>query len=184
MRKEIAVFGGSEVSNKVYQDAYEIGKLLASHGSNIITGGYSGVMEAVSKGANDGYTLINITGVVLPIKPKGNQFLKNTIIAKGEDLEQQFLWRVRRLMAADGYVFLPGSEGTVYELHTVMQLRLVKSKLLSQQANRFKPIILHSELGYWLEIIRAQNNKGVPDYMKDNVHFTMTLDDFKSHIPL
>ncbi len=57
----IAVVGGSEVDEDVYRHAVEVGRLLAEAGAVVINGGYSGVMEAASRGASErGGTVIGI----------------------------------------------------------------------------------------------------------------------------
>ena len=58
------VYGSSSVKegDKEYQDAYEAGKALAEKGYSVVSGGYCGIMEAVSKGAKDaGGKAIGIT---------------------------------------------------------------------------------------------------------------------------
>ena len=44
-------FPGSSPNDAVYQDALSIGSGLARAGYTVMSGGYFGVMEAVSKGA-------------------------------------------------------------------------------------------------------------------------------------
>jgi uncharacterized protein (TIGR00725 family) len=52
---KISVFGGSqpEEGSLAYQEAYQLGKLLAEAGHIVLTGGYIGTMEAVSRGASE-----------------------------------------------------------------------------------------------------------------------------------
>ncbi len=49
----VSVFGGSSPrpGSPAYEEAYRVGKLLAENGYTVATGGYSGTMEATSKGA-------------------------------------------------------------------------------------------------------------------------------------
>ncbi len=61
---KITVFGGSNPlpGSPAYAEAYELGKLLALAGHTILTGGYIGTMEAVSRGANEaGGHVIGVT---------------------------------------------------------------------------------------------------------------------------
>ena len=53
-RQKIVVFGSStcKPDSDEYRTAEELGALLAGGGFDVTTGGYSGVMEAVSKGAS------------------------------------------------------------------------------------------------------------------------------------
>src|SRR5258706_7067007 len=60
----ISVFGGSQPKegDAAYVEAQELGKLLAEHGHTVLTGGYIGTMEAVSKGASEaGGHVIGVT---------------------------------------------------------------------------------------------------------------------------
>lgn len=53
-KTRISVFGGRDITDGIYNDAYELGKLLAKEGFLVYCGGGNGVMEAVSKGVNEG----------------------------------------------------------------------------------------------------------------------------------
>ncbi len=60
----ITVFGGSQPKpgDSAYQEAQKLGSLLAQGGHTVLTGGYIGVMEAVSRGASEaGGHVIGIT---------------------------------------------------------------------------------------------------------------------------
>ena len=61
---KVAVFGGSapRPGDEVYAQAVELGRLLAMGGHTVMTGGYMGVMEAASRGANEaGGHVIGVT---------------------------------------------------------------------------------------------------------------------------
>lgn len=51
--KKVVIFGASTVNegSTAYNEAESLGSLLALNGYGIVNGGYSGTMEAVSKGA-------------------------------------------------------------------------------------------------------------------------------------
>ena len=51
----VTVFGGSKPvpGEPAFVQAYELGKLLGTRGYTVLTGGYMGTMEAVSRGANE-----------------------------------------------------------------------------------------------------------------------------------
>ena len=60
----ISVFGGSQPKegSAAYAEAMELGKLLAERGHIVLTGGYIGVMEAISRGAREaGGHVIGVT---------------------------------------------------------------------------------------------------------------------------
>lgn len=60
----ITVFGGSAPKDgePAYQEAYQLGKLITLAGHTVLTGGYIGTMEAVSRGASEnGGHVIGVT---------------------------------------------------------------------------------------------------------------------------
>jgi uncharacterized protein (TIGR00725 family) len=64
MSHKISVFGGSapQPASPAYQEAYELGKLLGAAGMTVLTGGYTGTMEAASRGASEaGGHVIGVT---------------------------------------------------------------------------------------------------------------------------
>jgi uncharacterized protein (TIGR00730 family) len=64
MEIRVTVFGGSQPKpgDPVYQDALRLGKLLAETGYTLLTGGYIGTMEALSRGASEaGGHVIGVT---------------------------------------------------------------------------------------------------------------------------
>ncbi len=61
---QISVFGGSapKSGEPAYEEAYQLGKLIALAGHTAMTGGYIGTMEAVSRGASEnGGHVIGVT---------------------------------------------------------------------------------------------------------------------------
>ena len=61
---KISVFGGSQPQegSDTYAEARELGRLLAQAGHTVLTGGYIGTMEAVSRGASEaGGHVIGVT---------------------------------------------------------------------------------------------------------------------------
>ena len=74
--KRITVFGGSQPrpGDPAYQEALRLGQLLGQAGYAVLTGGYIGTMEAVSRGASEnGGHVIGVTCDEIeswrPVKP-------------------------------------------------------------------------------------------------------------------
>ena len=64
MTRIVSVFGGSapKPGSPAYEEAQRCGALLAQAGWTVATGGYRGVMEAVSRGAHEaGGHVIGVT---------------------------------------------------------------------------------------------------------------------------
>jgi hypothetical protein len=82
--KAIAVFGGRHpaAGDAEYAEALRLGTLLASANYAVMSGGYSGVMEAVSRGAvQTGETAIGVTMEIFGNLPP-NPFLTQEIRAR------------------------------------------------------------------------------------------------------
>lgn len=123
-RRVIAVFGASKSlpGEAEYSTGIECGRLLATAGFAVATGGYGGLMEAVCKGAAAaGGPTIGVTApTVFPRRAGANEWVQHEIVA--EDLVD----RIRILGSiASGYVALPGSLGTLAELVVAWNLALV-----------------------------------------------------------
>lgn len=118
----ITVYGSSQVrpNDAAYQTSELIGQELASKGYTVMSGGYFGVMEAVSKGARAaGGHVIGVTtdqiGQQFNIRP--NAYLDE--IVNFTDLRDRLLYMVEN---ADGYLAMPGGIGTLHEIAETWEL--------------------------------------------------------------
>ncbi len=123
----ITVFGGSQPKpgDAAYIEAYELGKLLAQAGHTVLTGGYIGTMEAVSRGAAEaGGHVIGVTCDDIEawraVKP--NAWVKE---------ERRFPTLDERLAelvhGCDAAIALPGGPGTLTEVALTWNLMIVHS---------------------------------------------------------
>ena len=113
----IAVFGSAKAKtdSPLYQDSVLLGQLLGERGHTVLTGGYSGTMEAVSKGAAEaGAHVIGVTCKELEDfrGAKANQWVNE---------EWKYPTLQERLNAlvegGDGAaIALPGGAGTLAEI--------------------------------------------------------------------
>ena len=118
----ITVFGSSQVQAKtpLYHTAVDIGGGLARAGYKVMTGGYYGMMEAVSKGARqaDGH-VIGVTtdqiGKRYDLQP--NSY--NCEIVHFADLRDRLSYMVQN---ADAYLAMPGGTGTLHEIAETWEL--------------------------------------------------------------
>src|SRR5207248_10816728 len=113
--KIITIFGGSKCREGApeYSQALRVGELLADAGFTICTGGYSGVMEAASRGAHErGGRVIGIT--MSQFKSEPNRYLTEKVQS------EHFYERLQRLITQSvGYIALRGGMGTVTEISLV-----------------------------------------------------------------
>lgn len=139
MKKRVTVFGSAFPNNgePEYDDAYKLGSLLAQKGFDVNTGGYRGIMEAVSKGVKENGGLA--TGITLSyVQSKPNIYL-NKIISCNTLFE-----RITKLIElGDAYIVLQGGTGTLLELAAVWEY-------LNKNLMDAKPVACHSIM--WKEI--------------------------------
>ena len=107
---KIAVCGGSEANSATLKLAEEIGRLIASKGGIVVSGGLSGVMESAAKGAR------SAGGLNLGILPGEDSSAANEYV---DIVLPTGLGHTRNMMiilAADAAIALPGKYGTLTEI--------------------------------------------------------------------
>jgi uncharacterized protein (TIGR00730 family) len=110
----VTVFGSNaaEVNDVGYQEAFELGRLLAQGGFGVATGGYYGTMEATSRGAKEaGGHVIGVTTSRFDDRGGPNPYVDEEI--KFPTLFQRLHYLVT---FSDGLVALRGGVGTLSEV--------------------------------------------------------------------
>ncbi len=120
----VAVFGASDVGpgDPTYEIGLRCGRLLADSGFAVATGGYAGLMEAVSRGAREADG--RVIGVTVPSvfidRDGGNPHLTE------ETRAESLLERIHELAeGSSASIALPGSLGTATELLAAWNLAYV-----------------------------------------------------------
>jgi uncharacterized protein (TIGR00725 family) len=117
MNKTITVFGSAKPlpGEKEYITAYKLGRILGEIECTVCTGGYQGIMDAVSKGAKD--MGAKVVGIILEkYFSKPSEHLSETVVCK------TLLERVDTLInRGDGFIVLEGGTGTMLELAAVWE---------------------------------------------------------------
>jgi len=132
---KVSVFGGSQPKegSMAYAEAQELGKLLAERGHVVLTGGYIGTMEAVSRGAVEmGGHVIGVTcdDIELWRGIGANQWVKE------EWHKKTLIERLEALITeCDAALALPGGPGTLTEISLTWNLMIIGSL-------RRRPLIL------------------------------------------
>src|ERR1041384_787398 len=126
-RMRVSVFGSSQPKegDTTYTEALKLGRLLAQHGHIVLTGGYIGTMEAVSRGAQEaGGHVIGVTCEDIeawrPIKANAwvmEEIRKKTLIERLHTLIHE----------SDAALALPGGPGTLTEISLMWNLMIVES---------------------------------------------------------
>jgi uncharacterized protein (TIGR00730 family) len=138
--KIITVFGSSRPAegHADYAEAFDLGRALAKEGFAVCTGGYGGVMEAVSRGANEsGGRVVAVTSSFF--KSRVNRWV---IEETRMDTWPDRLFELVRL--GDGYVACKGGTGTLVELAVVWEM-------LNKRAMEIRPFVVLGE--FWEPIV-------------------------------
>src|SRR5881398_1215941 len=137
----VTVFGSSRPheSDGDYEEARVLGRALAKHAFSVCTGGYGGVMEAVSRGAKEaGGKTVGVTADFFKAA-KLNSWIDVEVPRK--TWEERLFELIRR---ADGFVACKGGTGTLVELAVVWEM-LNKSVMSS------KPLAVLG--GFWAPVL-------------------------------
>jgi uncharacterized protein (TIGR00730 family) len=152
-RPLIAVFGSSTVTeaDPAYRLAHALGRELARAGADVMTGGYSGTMEACSRGAHEaGGHVVGVTVELFEKRGPANRWVIQRVHTANLYERLQYL-----LEHAVGFVALPGSIGTLTELFLTWTL-------LSVRGRPPAPLVLLGEP--WEDWLRAHRGL-VPDHL-------------------
>jgi uncharacterized protein (TIGR00730 family) len=174
----VTVFGGShpQPGSPAYQEAYELGKLLALAGHAVLTGGYIGTMEAVSKGANEAGG--HVIGVTCADIEKWRPVKANAWVTE----ERRFATLQERLnelvLACDAAIALPGGPGTLTEIALTWNLMIVDSI-------PHKPLILTG--AGWRSVLESFYNSFnvyTPQHQRELLQFAPDIQEAVKLLPI
>lgn len=164
----VSVFGSARTvaGSNWWEKAYQIGRMLASHGIGVITGGGPGAMEAANKGAWDaGGTSVGL-GIELPHEQAMNQWINI-----GINFRYFFARKTMFVKYSSGFIVMPGGFGTLDELFEAMTL---------VQTNKigFFPIVLVGR-DYWGGLIdwMRETMEGEETISRGDVDLVQVVDD-------
>ncbi|MGB2706016.1 MAG: LOG family protein [Candidatus Omnitrophota bacterium] len=138
--KKVCVFGSyKNLGKKEKADVVKLGKLLAEKGFEVMTGGFGGTMEDISRGAKEaGGKTIGVTYYKWEDQPykKPNKYIDEEI--KTKDIFERIDVMAKN---ADAFIVLPGGTGTLLELAACLELvnkGLMKPKPIIALGNFWK----------------------------------------------
>jgi len=171
LNKTITSFGTAFIapSEPLYSEIVEIGRHIADSGFSVCSGGYSGSMEAISKGAmNAGGNTIGIG--VKGNESKPNEYIKEFILA--ENLMERILTLINK---ADAYVIFRGGTGTLLEISATLEL-------MNKKAMPEKKMIFYTD--FWSSMIEIlkQDSEALNSLIKRNVIFISSAEKIKEYI--
>ncbi|WP_052353922.1 LOG family protein [Flectobacillus major] len=132
------VFGSARIGEGefYYDQARQVGSLLANMGFTVMTGGGGGIMEAANRGAKEANGVSVGCNIILPHEQQPNPYLDKVV-------EFDFFFVRKVLLSKYSYCFIvmPGGFGTLDEMFEAITL------IQTQKMNRF-PIILFGKSYY------------------------------------
>lgn len=144
MIKNLCFFGRYKILKDFPFDIIEIGRRLAKKGYTIISGGFGGTMEQISKGAKlEGGKTIGITCYIF--SDVGNLKVNKYI---DEEIRTESLFeRIEKMIhISDAFVVLPGGTGTLLEMTAILDH-------VNKGLVKFKPIICFGD--YWKPVAKS-----------------------------
>ena len=123
----ITVFGGSQPKegDSAYNEAVELGRLLAQSGHTVLTGGYIGTMEAVSRGASEAGG--HVIGVTCEDIENWRKVAPNRWVQEERRWKTLFERLQGLIEGCDAALALPGGPGTLTEIALMWNLMIVES---------------------------------------------------------
>ena len=167
----VTVFGSSQAisTEPAYRDAVRLGRLLAQAGYTVVSGGYAGLMEAVSRGAAEaGGKVVGVTVKLWAARAQPNPWVAEEVVT------DHLFERLALLTQADAYVALHGGAGTLGEVALAWNLFQTESIPL-------RPLVLVGP--EWRRIVRCLEGglRLGPDDLR-LLRFAATVDDVLGHL--
>lgn len=157
----VTIFGSARTkrSDLYYRMAYQLAKMLSNRGYGIITGGGPGIMEAGSKGGQEGESDSIGLNIQLPTEQTPNPYQDTSL-----SFRYFFVRKVMFIKYASAFVIFPGGFGTMDELFE--SLTLIQTKKII----RFPVVLIGKE--YW---------KGLFDWIEKTMlgHGNISKEDLK-----
>ncbi len=161
--KTITVYGSAKIrpGDTDYDTAVIVGRSLAEAGYAVMTGGYYGAMEAISKGASEaGGHVIGVTtdqiGKQYNIEP--NVYINEVI--NFTELRDRLLYMVKN---TDGYIAMPGGVGTLHEIAETWELMRINGVPK-------RPFVCYGPL--WETVVTALQSS---PYLSDDYHGVVSI---------
>ncbi len=167
-RRVITIFGGSSPvdGDGPFEAAETLGRKLAEAGFAVATGGYTGTMEAVSRGASEsGGHVIGVTSEQLE---RWRVTAPNSWLSE-EIREGRLIDRVARLIElGEALIALPGGIGTLTEISLAWSLFQI-------HALNVRPLILAGPV--WRQVFAPFLEPDHPYVHPENVHHLNFVED-------
>lgn len=120
MKKRVCVFGSyKDLGKKKKEEIVKLGRLLAENGFEVLSGGFGGTMEDISRGAKElGGKTVGVTYYKWEDAPykRPNKYIDEEIKTRN------IFERIDVMMKnSDAFIVLPGGTGTLLELASCLE---------------------------------------------------------------
>lgn len=138
----VTLFGSARTKpgSPLYEQASQVGKVLAQAGFACVTGGGPGIMEAVNKGAKGQKGMSVGLNIELPFEQHANEFLDISL-----EFRYFFVRKMMFVKYAFAFVMFPGGFGTFDELFEVVTLvqtgKIERAPLLLYGKSFWEPVM-------------------------------------------
>lgn len=151
MIEKVCIFGSyKDLSLETKEEILGLGKTLAQNGITVMSGGFGGTMEDISRGAKSaGGKTIGVTCYIWEKDryTKANEFIDQEIVA------DNLLDRIQIMIKqADAFVVFPGGTGTLLELSATLEH--INKGLIEP-----KPVIIFGD--FWKPVVSCLKNEPV-----------------------
>jgi uncharacterized protein (TIGR00725 family) len=123
----ITIFGGTKPrpGEPEYNEALRLGQLLARAGHTVITGGYMGTMEAVSRGAKEAGG--HVVGITCEEIERWRKSYANAWVIEEVKLPTLHERMIALIERCDAAIALPGGIGTLAEISLLWNRMVVEA---------------------------------------------------------
>jgi uncharacterized protein (TIGR00725 family) len=112
----VSVVGSGTASGELYENAREVGRLVAERGGTVVCGGRSGVMEAVAKGATEA------GGTAIGILPDEDRERANTFLSFSIATGTGHARNLAVVCSGDVVIAIGGEYGTLSEIGLALKV--------------------------------------------------------------
>lgn len=169
MNRIITSFGSAfiEENQPLFNEIYTIGKSIGECGWSVCSGGYSGSMEAISKGVK------STGGKTTGIGVKGWTTVPNKYIDEVVRMPNLMERIVELITIADAYIIFKGGTGTLVEISVTLEL-------MNKKAMPEKPMIFYTD--FWQNVIEILklDSPALKSLIEKNVKFINSPADLTS----
>jgi uncharacterized protein (TIGR00730 family) len=162
MIKKVCIFGSyKDLSRKTKEEIVRLGKMLAQSGITVMSGGFGGTMEDISRGAKSaGGKTVGVTCYLWgKARYKGaNKFIDEEVVAGSLPERIEFMLR-----EADAFVVFPGGTGTLLELAATLEY-------INKGLIKPKPIIILGD--FWKPVVSCLKNEPLFNKKTENDEIT------------